>query len=76
MKFFMSFRDWKNYILSAIRNVFIGLCRIVWAIGNGLVSLIAGIIRSTFAFSRREPKAMIVIVILYVVLLLIWLKWG
>ena len=76
MKLFYSFREWKKYTLSAIRNVLVGLLRIVWAILNGIVSLVAGVFRSIGAFARREPRAMFVIVILYVILFFVWLKLG
>ncbi len=73
MKLFNSFKDWKKYILSAIRSVFVGLLRIVWSIVIGVVSLVAGIFRSIGAFSRREPKAMLVIIILFTCVFFGWI---
>ena len=73
MKLFNSFKDWKKYILSAIRSVFVGLLRIVWSIIIGAVSLVAGIIRSIRAFARREPKAMVVIALLFLFIGICWM---
>lgn len=73
MKLFYSFMEWKKYTLSAIRNVLVGLLRIVWAILNGIVSLVAGVFRSIGAFSRREPRAMLVIIILFACILFAWM---
>lgn len=76
MVLFKTFKSWKNYILSAIQNVFVGLLRIVYAFVNGAISLIVGVFRSIGAFARREPRAMFVIVVLYVILFFVLLKWG
>jgi hypothetical protein len=73
MRLFYSFKDWRKYILSAIRSVFVGLLRIVWSIVNGVVSLVVGIFRSVDSFSRREPNAMLVIVALFTCLLFWWI---
>lgn len=75
MKLFNSFKDWKKYILSAIRSVFVGFLRIVWAILNGVVSFVVGVFRSIDAFSIREPKAMLVIIILFTCVNMGWIMY-
>lgn len=73
MKLFYSFGEWKKYIVSAIRSVFVGLLRILWSIVMGLVSLIAYVSRSISSFSRREPRAMLVIVVMLIVIGFSWM---
>lgn len=73
MILFNSFKDWKKYILSAVRKLFVSLLRIVWAIVNGVVSLVYGASRSIGAFTRREPKAMCVITFLLSFMFFCWL---
>ncbi len=73
MILFYSFKDWKKYILSAVRKLFVSLLRIVWAIVNGAASLVAGASRSIGAFTRREPKAMCVITFLLTFIISCWL---
>lgn len=73
MKLFYSFGEWKKYIISAIRNVFVGLLRILWSIIIGVVSVIAYILRAVSSFSKREPRAMLVIVIMLTVIGFLWM---
>lgn len=73
MKLFYSFWEWKKYIVSAIRSVFVGLLRILWSIVMGLVSLIAYGSRSISSFSRREPRAMLAIVVMLIVIGFSWM---
>ena len=73
MKLFYSFGEWKKYFVSAIRGVFVGLLRILWSIVMGLVSLIAYVSRSISSFSRREPRAMLVIVVMLIVIGFSWM---
>lgn len=56
MILFYSFKDWKRYIISAVRKLCVSLLRIVWGIINGIASLVAGVLRSVCAFTDREPK--------------------
>lgn len=73
MILFYSFKDWKRYILSVVRKLFVNLLRIVWGIINGVVSLVACIFRSVCAFTDREPKAMCVICVLFGCVLFGWM---
>lgn len=73
MKLFNSFKDWKKYILSAIRNLFVGLLRILLSIVIGIASIIAYIFRTISSFARREPRAMLVIVVMLTLIGFLWM---
>lgn len=73
MKLFYSFGEWKKYFVSAIRGVFVGLLRILWSIVMGVASFLAYIFRSISSFARREPRAMLVIVIMLTIIGILWM---
>ena len=73
MILFKSFKSWKNYFLSAVKNVFIGFARILWSVISGLISILAFIWRSIKDFCRREFWAALVIGIVAVIIIAGWL---
>lgn len=72
MKLFYSFGEWKKYFVSAIRGVFVGLLRILWSIVMGVASFLAYIFRTISSFAKREPRAMLIIVIMLTVIGFSW----
>lgn len=72
MRLFYSFKNWKEYSLVSVRKVIEGLLRIIYAIIVGAVSFLAYIIRTVNSFARREPKAMLVIVVLLICIAFGW----
>ena len=73
MKLFYSFGEWKKYIVSAIRSVFVGLLRILWSIVMGVISIFAAIWKSVKAFCRREFAASLIIAAIFGVIGILWL---
>lgn len=72
MKLFYSFGEWKKYFVSAIRGVFVGLLRILWSIVMGVASFLAYIFRTISSFAKREPWAMLIIVVMLTVIVFSW----
>ena len=70
MKLFKNFKEWKDYTLSAVKDILIGLLRIVWSLIKGLISLIAFLFSSISSFCKREPIAMLVMSVILACILL------
>lgn len=73
MVLFKTFKSWKNFILSAIKSVFVGLLRILWSIILGVISIFAAIWKSVKAFCRREFAASLIIAAIFGVIGILWL---
>ena len=73
MKLFYSIREWWEYLISAIRGMCVGFLKILCSIVMGIASIFSYIGRSVNAFARREPKAMLVIVLLLLTIGAGWL---
>lgn len=72
MKIFYSFSEWWRFFLSAIRGIAIGVFKVFYSIVAGIVSVFAYIVRSIASFQRREPKALLVVVILLSAVCFCW----
>ena len=73
MKLFKNFKEWKDYVLSAIENVLVGLLRIVWSLLKGLASLLVYVFSSISSFCKREPIAMLVMSVILACIILCWI---
>ena len=72
MKLFKNFKEWKDYTLSAVKDIFTGLLRIVWSLLKGLASLLVYVFSSISSFCKREPIAMLVMAIILACTILCW----
>lgn len=71
MKLFDSFKEWWKYLYSAIKKVFVGIVRILYAIVIGFVSLLVGLFRSIKKCWKGE-KLNIFLSLLVAAVILAW----
>lgn len=73
MILFKTFKSWKEYFFNALKNLLLGVARIIWSVIAGAISVLAAIGRSINAFCRREFKAALIIGATSFFLIMLWM---